>query len=144
MNPLDTEVRIVQRVPTVDEYARLVAAVGWRERERRAIEIALGNSVYAVCAEEAQGIVGCGRVIGDGGLHLYLTDVIVLPACQHRGIGTRIVQALTEFVDAFPYDNTVVGILPTRGLQPFYERHGYQAMKPDAPAMLKWITRKDA
>lgn len=129
----------MERVPTVDEYARVIASVGWRERERCAIEIALKNSLYAVCAESDGQLVGFGRVIGDGGLHLYLADVVVVPTYQRRGIGRRIVAALTEFVDAFPYRNTVVGVLPTPGLQNFYEKHGYKAQPTDSPAMFKWV-----
>ncbi len=141
---MNAEYRIVERVPRAEEYVRLVAAVGWRERERRAVEIALGRSIYAVCAETNDGIVGCGRIIGDGGLHLYLTDVIVIPACQRQGIGSRIVQALTVFVNSFPYNNTLVGIIPEPGLQRFYERHGYKAMKSDAPALYKWIVHTES
>lgn len=45
---------------------------------------------------------------------------------------------LTEFVTSFPYENTVVGVIPTPGLREFYERHGYESQPPDAPAMYRW------
>jgi ribosomal protein S18 acetylase RimI-like enzyme len=45
-------------------------------------------------------VVGCGRVVGDGGLHFYLADIIVRPEYQRQGIGTRIVAALTRFVES--------------------------------------------
>jgi GNAT superfamily N-acetyltransferase len=137
-------VAIVERIPTVEEYLYLIAAVGWRPRERRAVELALHHSLYAVCAETGDHTVGCGRVIGDGGLHLYLADVVVVPEYQRCGIGTRIVAALTHFVDTFPYHNTIVGIIPTPGLQRFYERHGYKAQPSDSPALYKWVNRSNA
>jgi hypothetical protein len=59
---------IVERLPTVEEYVRLVAAVGFRPRQREAIELALQHSWHAVCAEAAGEAIGMGRVIGDGGL----------------------------------------------------------------------------
>ena len=74
----------------------------------------------------------------------YLTDVVVVPAYQRCGIGSRIVAALTRFVDTFPYRNTVVGILPTPGLRHFYERHGYKAQPPESPALSKWVNRSQA
>ena len=126
----------VERNPTTDEYEHLIASVGWKPRERRAIAIALEDSLFGVCAEVEGAAVGCGRVIGDGGLHLYLTDVIVCPDFQRQGIGARIVEMLTHFVDSFPFTNTVVGILPTPGSHKFYERHGYKAA--DAPVMYRW------
>ncbi|HEX6289089.1 MAG TPA: GNAT family N-acetyltransferase [Herpetosiphonaceae bacterium] len=136
-------VSIVERVPTVEEYLRAITAVGWRRREQRAVELALSNSLYAVCAQADDQTVGFGRVIGDGGLHLYLTDVVVVPEYQGRGIGSRIVAALTRFVEAMPYRNLIVGVMPTPGLQRFYERHGYKAQPPHSPAMSKWINRSD-
>src|SRR5437764_11890597 len=99
------EVEIVERVPEVQEYLDLIASVGWRPREHRAVEVALQNSLYAISAEHQGALIGCGRVIGDGGLHFYLTDIIVRPTYQRRGIGTKIVAALTRHVQSVPYPN---------------------------------------
>lgn len=140
---MGTPVTIVERVPRIAEYCDLIDAVGFRRRDPIAVEVALRNSYFAVCAEADGRIVGCGRVIGDGGLHYYLTDVVVHPAYQRRGIGTRIVEALTRFTESVPYINTVVGVLPTAGTEGFYGRHGYRAQGPDAPAMLRWLNRTD-
>jgi GNAT superfamily N-acetyltransferase len=92
-----------------------------------------------VCAEAAGEAIGMGRVIGDGGLPLYLTAVIVHPASQRRGAGTAIVAALTAWVDAAPFQNAVVGLLPTPGLVGFYQRHGYKPQPSDSPAMMKGV-----
>ena len=132
---------IVGRPPTATEYLDLAASVGFRPRERRAVEVALANSLYAVCAEVEGRVVGCGRVIGDGGLHLYLTDVIVTPAHQRRGIGTQLVAALTRFVESVPYANTLVAVLPTPGLVEFYARHGYKPLSSASPIMQRWLNR---
>ena len=82
---------IVERTPTVAEYLALIESVGFRPRDPEAVAIALGNSLFSVCAVADSVIVGRGRIIGDGGLHLYLTDVIFRPQYQRQGIGTRIV-----------------------------------------------------
>jgi hypothetical protein len=42
-------------------------------------------------------------------------------------------------VDAAPFPNTVVGLLPTPGLVGFYQRHGYKPQKSGSPAMLPWV-----
>lgn len=136
----DDPVSIIERPPTPAEYAALIASVGWRPREPRAVEVALAHSLYAVCAETDDGrAVGRGRVIGDGGLHLYLTDVVVTPAHQRRGVGTRIVAALTRYVEGVPYANTLVAVLPTPGLVAFYARHGFRPQGPGTPIMQRWI-----
>ena len=140
---MDKSVRILERAPTVVEYCELIHSVGFRRRDPRAIEIALGNSIFAVCAEMNSEVVGCGRVIGDGGLHFYLADIIVRPEYQRQGIGTRIVAALTRFVESLPYVNTVIGVMPTKGMSRLYTHHGYKVQDSDSPAMLRWINRDD-
>ena len=132
-------ISIVERPPTPAEYLALIESVGWRPRELRAVKLALSQSLYAVCAEVDRRAIGCGRVIGDGGLHLYLTDVIVTPAFQRRGIGTKLVAALTRFVESSPYANTLVAVLPTPGLIDFYARHRFESLSSRSPAMQRWI-----
>ena len=87
-----TSVELVERRPTVDEYRRLISAVGWKPRDTEAISRALASSQFAVCAETGREVVGMGRVIGDGGLHYDVTDIVVVPAFQRRGLGSRIVR----------------------------------------------------
>jgi predicted N-acetyltransferase YhbS len=137
-------IEIIERRPTADEYELLISRVGWMPRDRAAILAALSASLFSVCAEADGVIVGMGRVIGDGGLHYYLTDVVVEPAHQRRGVGTRLVKALTSFVERVPFKNTWVGVFAVDGTADFYGRFGYKAQSPRAPAMFRWLNRHDA
>ena len=140
-----TAIELVERYPTVDEYRRLISSVGWKPRDTQAISRALASSLFAVCAEAGREIVvGMGRVIGDGGLHYYLTNVVVLPAHQHQGLGSRIVAALTKYIEGVPFKNTWVGLFPVEGTADFYARFGYKAQRPSGPAMFRWLNRSDA
>jgi GNAT superfamily N-acetyltransferase len=85
------QIAIVERKPTIAEYESIVASVGFRRHENTAVEIALANTVFAVCAVEEQEVVGVGRVVGDGAISFLLTNIMVRPSHQRRGIGTRIV-----------------------------------------------------
>jgi hypothetical protein len=40
----------------------------------------LTHALFTVCALYEGNVIGCGRVIGDGGLYFYLQDIMVLPA----------------------------------------------------------------
>jgi predicted N-acetyltransferase YhbS len=135
------DVALIERRPTVSEYESLIASVGFKPRDRQAISAALSASLFSVCAEVDSGIVGMGRVIGDGGLHYYLTDVVVARAYQRRGVGTRIVRALTEFVESIPFKNTCVGIFAVEGTPDFYARFGYKAQR--GAAMLRWLNKQN-
>jgi GNAT superfamily N-acetyltransferase len=134
-------VELVERRPSVEEYCRLIAAVGWRPRDLEAVSRALAGSLFSVCAEVSGVLVGMGRVIGDGGLHYYLTDIVVDPAYQRRGIGARIVGALMVHVERVPYKNTWVGVFAVEGTAEFYARFGYKAQGPSGPAMSRWLNK---
>lgn len=132
---------IVERIPTVEEYQYLIASVGFKQRDPEAISLALENSYYAVCAFVGDELIGIGRIIGDGGLHYYLTDVIVHMDYQGKGYGTRIVKQLMTYFDRIHFRNTVIGVMPTRGLRKFYERFGFKAQRAHSPAMILWINQ---
>ena len=66
-----------------------VVVVPWSARLRR-------HSLLWVSAEDAGRLVGFANVIGDGGRHAVLLDVLVDPAHQRRGIGTRLVELAAE------------------------------------------------
>jgi GNAT superfamily N-acetyltransferase len=136
-------IELVERRPTVSEYSRLIAAVGWKPRDASAVAAALDGSIFSVCAESDHELIGMGRVIGDGGLHYYLTDVVVDPSHQRRGVGSRIVRALTTFVEGVPFENTWVGVFAVEGTAGFYARFGYKAQQPTGPAMYRWLNRSD-
>ena len=138
-----TAIELVERYPTVDEYRRLISSVGL-EAARHSGDLTSASSLFAVFAEAGREIVGMGRVIGDGGLHYYLTNVVVLPAHQHQGLGSRIVAALTKYIEGVPFKNTWVGLFPVEGTADFYTRFGYKAQRPSGPAMFRWLNRSDA
>ena len=100
-------VTIVHRKPTAEEFESLVKSVGFRGHDYSAVEVALSNTLFCVCAEEGQRTVGVGRVIGDGAISLLLTNVMVRPTHQRKGIGSLIVTALCSAVERLPYKNIV-------------------------------------
>jgi hypothetical protein len=63
-----SDYRLVERIPSVEDYNRVRAAAGLGRRNPHAAEIGLANSVFGVCVETEGRIVGIGRIIGDGGL----------------------------------------------------------------------------
>ncbi len=134
---------LIDKVPTVEEYLYLIDSVKWKKRGPEAVRKALARSEYSVCAVIDSRIIGFGGIIGDGGLHYYITDVVVHPECQGGGIGTAIVGKLMEYFDGIRYPNTLIGVFPTRGLTGFYEKHGFIAQKDHSPAMLQWINEEE-
>jgi GNAT superfamily N-acetyltransferase len=132
-------VEIVDGTPTPEEYAAFRAHVHWPAVEPAQVAEGLGASLASVLARDAdRTLVGMGRVVGDGGVYLYLQDVIVLEGWRNNGIGTRITEALLDHVRELGGPGTFVGLMAAAGAGPFYERFGFQPRGDDRPGM--WLT----
>lgn len=126
-------IRIVENVPTIDEYNYLTNAVGWGNRDKAIVDKALKNTLYSVCAYDDEKIIGFGRLIGDAALFLYVQDVMVISEFQGKTIGTQIMEhilnKIQEFKNFNPNIRTYLGAY--KGKESFYRKFGF-------------ITRKDA
>jgi GNAT superfamily N-acetyltransferase len=116
---------IVETLPSAKEYNRLRQSVGWGTYREDAIDDALPNSSFCVCAYLDGQMVGMARVIGDGGLVYYIQDVIVLPDFQGRGIGTRLMDKIMAYIREHAHHHAIIGLMAAKGKEPFYERYGF-------------------
>lgn len=126
---------IEKRVPTVSEYLNLRIAAGWADTPEDATESALQSSLFSVCVIADGEVIGLGRVVGDGGLYFYVQDVIVIPRYQRQGIGTRIMQEITAYLDNNLVDEAFIGLKSAKGLVSFYERFGFSSNARDIPGV---------
>ena len=126
-----TDVAIVERLPTPEEYLGLVRAVGWDRGDRadgdpteRAAR-ALAGARFGVVALDGGRAVGSGMVLGDGATFAYLKDIMVRPEWRARGLGTRIVEALLGALRRSEHDGLLVTLFTGQHLADFYERFGF-------------------
>jgi GNAT superfamily N-acetyltransferase len=136
-------ITIVERKPAAAQYESIVASVGFRSHDHAAVEIALANTVFAVCAVQEQEVVGVGRIVGDGAISFLLTNIMVRPSHQRRGIGTRIVQSLCGLMQTLRYKNIVLEVVPLPELRHFYEHVGFKASHNAPPGMVRWFNKSD-
>lgn len=116
----------------------LYESVGWTSYLRRPglLREAYAASLKILAAHDGGRLVGVIRAVGDGVSILYIQDVIVHPAYQRRGIGTRLLQAM---LDCYPDVNQVVLLTDdTEGTRRFYEAAGFrESGKAGCCAMLR-------
>ncbi len=87
-------------------------------------------------------VIGCGRVVGDGGIYFYVQDVMVLPAYQKQGLGRRIMDAIMAYIAAHARSNSFIGLMAADGVAPFYYRYGFGERPPNRPGMFRmWKAR---
>lgn len=117
----------IEKTPSVSEYSSLTNAVGWGVSESGIVETALANSLYIICAYDAEKIIGFGRLIGDGVMFLYVQDIMVLPEYQGQKIGTRIMERIVKKILEYKQTNRDLRAYlgASVGKDEFYKRFGF-------------------
>jgi GNAT superfamily N-acetyltransferase len=121
-------IRIIERLPSVEEFGVLTDAVGWNRNDETMV-FALRNSLYGVVAMDTrergnERIVGAVRVVGDGARFFYVQDVMVLPEFQHQCIGSAMMEAVMGWLKRAAPKGAFIGLFT--GEPAFYERYGFQ------------------
>jgi ribosomal protein S18 acetylase RimI-like enzyme len=133
--------RFVHQSPGVDEYLKLRTAVGWRSLPEEVVRTGMQNSLFSVCVYEGEEVVGCGRVIGDGAIYVYIQDIIVQPEFQGRGIGLRIMEHIMDFIYSALPDEIFVGLMAAKDVADFYKKFGFMERPPGRPGMFTVIEK---
>ena len=123
-------------IPAEDEYLALRRAAGLSAMTPEGARLGLPASWCSVCLRHADELVGMGRVVGDGGLFLFVVDIAVAPAWQRQGLGHRIMQALMDEVHARAPARTMVGLIADGTAHTLYEKFGFRLVAPGAHGML--------
>ena len=80
-------------------------------------------------------VIGCGRVIGDGGLYYYIQYVIVLPEFQKRGLGKLIMDSIMKFFNENVQPNTFIGLMAAKGQSKVYTHFGFNERPEYRPGL---------
>lgn len=128
-------IELVSQVPDVDIYLQLRTNGGLSGYDRNAAEIGLKNSLFSVLLLDEGTPIGMGRLIGDGGCFVQVTDIVVLPAYQSLGLGKRIMAALTEFIETRLPPTTYVSLIADVPANKLYEQFGFRETAPASIGM---------
>ena len=110
-----------------EDYCRLRESVEWLNFSKVQTEKSLNNSLYTVVAVKDNQAVGMGRLIGDG-IYYIIVDVVVQPACQKMGIGSKIVDMIIEYVERETPGGgrSSIQLIAEKGKEAFYEKKGFK------------------
>ena len=98
--------------------------------------IGLPASWCSVCIRDGSELIGMGRIVGDGGLFLWVVDIAVTPERQGQGWGRRIMQALMDEVHARAPKRAMIGLIADGTAHELYEKFGFKLVAPGAHGML--------
>ncbi len=127
--------RLVERVPSVEDYNRVRSAAGLGRRDPSAANVGLPNTLFGVCVESDGRVVGIGRIIGDGGLFFQVVDVAILPEHQGEGLGARVMEALMFWLRYNAPTDAYVQLIAEEGAVRFYEIYGFRVRMPEGSGM---------
>ncbi|WP_163544431.1 GNAT family N-acetyltransferase [Occultella kanbiaonis] len=118
---------VTARVPTPEEHRFLAEAVGWGDAFWwEAMPASLAGSTCGVVVHD-DGLIGMGRVVGDGAFYFYIEDVAVHPDHRARGIGRAIVESLVRQVRDLAPGHHFVGLFATPEAEALYRSLGWEA-----------------
>jgi GNAT superfamily N-acetyltransferase len=131
------EYQAVECIPTIEDYLALREAVGWGRIDEQMATRGLANALFTVCLLHKGKVIGCGRVIGDGGLHFYLQDIIVLPAFQGKGLGKRLMRTILAYLEEHALPGAFIGLMAAKDASSFYTQFGFAVRPPERPGMFR-------
>jgi ribosomal protein S18 acetylase RimI-like enzyme len=123
-------------LPNLEDFFTLFESTGWNEEyglDLTDLYLAIGSSWRIVTVYDDEKLVGFGRVISDGILHALITEMIVLPEYQGRGIGKEILKMLTDVCAAEKIRD--IQLFSAKGKSGFYEKYGFTRRPENAPGM---------
>lgn len=129
---------------TIDEYYKLLDALKWKRPSERLLKIGLDNGInvkYVINGET----VGMARYVSDGGYAGLIMDVIVLPEYQNNGYGTKMIEALINYIKdrLFENEEMMIQLLSAPGKQQFYNKFGFKVKKEVAEdGMYMWLKKQ--
>jgi GNAT superfamily N-acetyltransferase len=132
-----SEFQILERMPGLAEYARMRAAVGWNEVDPEGVARGLQNALFSLCLLQGEKLIGCARIVGDGGLYFYIQDVIVLPEYQGQGLGRRLMDRVMAYIERHAKRGAFIGLMAAKGVAPFYHKYGFAERPAAQPGMYR-------
>lgn len=127
-----------------NDFCRIRKALGWKEINYNQVEKALNNTMYKVSVEVNNEVIAIGRLVGDYSCKGVLSDIIVLPEYQGRGIGKVIVTTLLEMVkEGLEFgEKFQIEATPTAGNREFYIKCGMKYKPENQDGVYVWIEKK--
>lgn len=129
------KISYTSEVPLAKNFKRLYDTTGWGpiERDESFYQRALQGSWFMCCGYAGDQLVGFGRVISDGGLHAFITEMIIAPEFQGNGLGRNLLDRLVAHCLA--HGVTDIQLFCAEGKADFYVKGGFTARAISRPGM---------
>ncbi|GIO24676.1 GNAT family N-acetyltransferase [Oceanobacillus sp. J11TS1] len=129
--------QIKYQTPSIETFNQLRTEAGLSSKERKAIEIGLPNTLFAVSIYDGNTLIGMGRVVGDGGVVFHVVDIVVKPSYQGQGLGKCVMQEIMNYLDNHTYQGSYVSLIADVPADKLYEQFGFRYTAPNSVGMYR-------
>jgi ribosomal protein S18 acetylase RimI-like enzyme len=136
---MDQGYQLSDEIPSAEDYLRLRRVTGLSPKSAEGAAIGLPRSIFGVVVRNGSEVVGMGRVVGDGGLMLQVTDIAVEPSHQGRGLGKAIMARIARFLEENLPDGAYVSLIADGEAHRLYSQFGFRPTAPDSIGMARFI-----
>ena len=138
-------IEYIDKAPTLEEYKEMRRAVNFMVLSDRIASNALNNAFHITTVRDNGKAIGMIRVLSDGSYANFITDVIVIPEYQKRGIGTEMVRRTVDFMKTTlqPGETIVLYLMSAIGKESFYKQFGFRERPNEVwgAGMSQWLEK---
>ena len=115
------------------EFCKLRESVGFQKLTAKQAETVLSNTTFIVNAVYREKSVGIVRILTDMLTDAYITDVIVDPDFQGKGLGKQLLDKTLEYLKYNSMENVILAcsLYANPGKEAFYEKFGFKKLPND-------------
>ena len=127
----------------LNDYQNIRKEIGWNDLMDSQIQRAIDNSMFNVSIYENGECLGVGRIVGDKTLKGMLTDIMVPPRAQGKGVGKLIVTTLIKQLEDMVQEGESFQLeaSPTSGNRDFYIKCGLKYKPQNQDGVYIWIRK---
>ena len=108
------------------DYLKLRKSCGFGEVTMEQSKESLSNSLFFVSILYSNKLVGFGRVVGDGTLFFYISDVLVSPEMAGKGIGGMLMKEIVSYLQKKANSLSTIAVIAFRDKESFYQKYGFE------------------
>ena len=129
-------------LPEPIEYRELRSVCGLSQRSAEAAAKGLPNSLFSTTIRDHKKLIAMGRIVGDGACNFEIVDVAVHPDCQRRGLGSRIMSAIMDYIHAHAPESAYISLIADNHAPALYAKFGFQPTAPVSIGMAYKVGRQ--
>lgn len=123
------------KAPSAMEYISLRLKTGMGTKNLSKTEIALKSSLFIISLWEKNKLIGFGRIVGDQGITYVVTDIMVDPDYQCKGLGKMIMKEIDSYLEQNTDQYAYVCLIANKPADKLYYQFGFEYVEPNSCGM---------